>query len=128
MGKKRVFGELELAVMQIIRNKEKITVKEVVNTLGGTDKYTTIMTVMSRLVEKKLLVRERKGGQYEYWINQFDQTVKPNFLEKLKQKVFGGKSVSMVSYLLESSDDITDKELEALQKMIENLKKSRKLL
>lgn len=126
MVKKRVFGELELSILQLFKNKERLTVKEVLPMLGGTDKYTTIMTVMSRLVEKKLLVRERNGSQYEYWLNQFSKTVKVNFLEKCKQKVFGGKSASMVNYLLESSDDITDSELEAIQKHIENLKKSRK--
>jgi len=126
MVKKRVFGELELSILQIFKNKERLTVKEVLPMLGGTDKYTTIMTVMSRLVEKKLLVRERNGSQYEYWLNQSTKTIKVNFLEKCKQKVFGGKSASMVNYLLESSDDITDSELEAIQKHIENLKKSRK--
>ena len=126
MGKKRVFGELELSILQIFKNKEKFTVKEVLSFLGGTDKYTTIMTVMSRMVEKKLLIRELNRGQYEYWINESDRIVKPNFLDKFKQKVFGGKSASMVSYLLESSDDITDSELEAMQKLIENLKESRK--
>ncbi len=125
MEKKRVFGELELSILQIFKNKEKFTVKEVLSFLGGTDKYTTIMTVMSRMVEKKLLIRELNRGQYEYWINESDRIVKPNFLDKFKQKVFGGKSASMVSYLLESSDDITDSELEAMQKLIENLKESR---
>jgi len=126
MEKKRVFGELELAILQIFRSNEKLTVREVLESLRGDDKYTTIMTVMSRMVEKKLLARQRVGQQYEYWINETAQTTQPNFLDKLKQKIFGGKSASMVSYLLESSNDITDVELEAMEKIIHELKESRK--
>ncbi|KAF3361462.1 Uncharacterized protein PHSC3_001836 [Chlamydiales bacterium STE3] len=126
MEKKRVFGELELAILQIFRSNEKLTVREVLEFLRGDDKYTTIMTVMNRMVEKKLLVRQRVGQHYEYWLNEAGQTAQPNFLDKLKQKIFGGKSASMVSYLLESSNDITDVELEKMEKIIHELKESRK--
>jgi len=44
----------------------------------------------------------------------------------LKQKIFGGKSTTMISYLLESSNDITDRELEEMEKLIRELKESRK--
>ena len=128
MEKKRVFGELELAIMQIFKNKEKLTVRDVLDSLHSEDKYTTIMTVMSRMVEKKLLMRERIGHQYEYWINDSNHSAQPNFLEKFKQKIFGGKSASMVSYLLESSNDITDDELEQMEKLIQELKNSRQQL
>ncbi len=126
MKKKRLFGELELAILQMFNSKEKLTVREVLEALHEDDRYTTIMTVMNRMVEKKLLIRQRVGQQYEYWINQSDQTSQSTFLDKLKQKIFGGKSASMVSYLLESSHDITDVELEEMEKLIRELKKARK--
>ena len=49
---KRAFGELELAILQILKAGGRMSVKEVHQALGGHDKYTTIMTVMSRLAEK----------------------------------------------------------------------------
>ena len=123
MKKKRVFGELELAILKMFKTKEKLTVREVLESLHRDDKYTTIMTVMNRMVEKKLLMRERSGAQYEYWINESNKFSQPTLLDQLKKKVFGGKSVSMVSYLLGSS---TDTELEEMEKLIQTLKKSRK--
>ena len=57
MKKKRIFGELELAILQIFREKDRFTVREVLESLKGDDKYTSIMTVMNRLVEKKLLLK-----------------------------------------------------------------------
>lgn len=123
MKKKRVFGELELAILKMFKTKGKLTVREVLESLHQDDKYTTIMTVMNRMVEKKLLIRQRSGLQYEYWVNESNEFSQPTLLDQLKKKVFGGKSVSMVSYLLGSSTDI---ELEEMEKLIQTLKKSRK--
>ena len=49
---KREFGELELIILKTFEGRDKLTVKEVLSLLGGEDKYTTIMTVMNRMVEK----------------------------------------------------------------------------
>lgn len=122
MEEKRVFGELELAILQIFREGNKFTVREVLEFLDRDDKYTTIMTVMNRLVEKKMLARRRIGLQYEYWINNSSHVSQPNLLERFKQKIFGGKSASMVNYLLESSSDITDDELAQMEQLIQDLK------
>jgi predicted transcriptional regulator len=127
MREKRVFGELELMILKIFIRREKLTVREVQEELGGDDKYTTIMTVMNRLVEKQQLNRRRIGQQYEYWVNQAINTVPKGLLEKLKQKIFGGKSVSMISFLIESSQDITDSELAEMEKLIQQKKKGGKL-
>lgn len=123
---KRAFGELELAILQIFKQHERLTVRDVLDILKGEDKYTTIMTVMNRMVEKKLLMRQRCGQQYEYWENTNTTAEPPSFLDKLKQKIFGGKSASMISYLLESGKDITKEELEEMEKRIHELRKSKK--
>lgn len=127
MKRKRIFGELELAIMRTFEENEMLTVRGVLGLLRSGDKYTTVMTIMNRMVEKKMLIRERNGQHYEYWMNRSDRKkVQPSFFEKLKQKIFGGSSASMVSYLLETSHDITDKEIREMEQMIKNLKKSRK--
>jgi predicted transcriptional regulator len=127
MEAKRVFGELESAILQIFKANEKLTVRDALEALNNDDKYTTIMTVMNRLVEKKFLNRKRVGKQYEYSINSSNQNNhQPNFFERLKQKFFGGRSATMVNYLLGSSHDITDAELKEIELSIQKLKKSRK--
>lgn len=125
MREKRVFGELELAILKVFGKHDKLTVKDVLEFLGGADKYTTVMTVMNRLVEKNQLARERIGQQYEYWVNQAVVSGPKGLLEKLKQKIFGGKSVSMISFLIESGEDITDKELAEMEILIRQKKKER---
>ncbi|MBM3208596.1 MAG: BlaI/MecI/CopY family transcriptional regulator, partial [Chlamydiae bacterium] len=64
---KRIFGELELAILNIFQNNDSMrTVREVQQTLGREDKYTTVMTVMNRLVAKGELQREKVGHSYCY--------------------------------------------------------------
>jgi len=80
------------------------------------------MTVMVRLAQKKILLRERIGLQYEYWLS--DPSIKiPSFLEQLKKKFFGVKTSQMVSCLIESADDISEEDLAEMEKIIEKLKK-----
>jgi predicted transcriptional regulator len=56
-------GELEQTIMEIVWQRQQATVREVVGELLRTPPlaYTTVATVMSRLVEKGLLVRSRAG-------------------------------------------------------------------
>jgi BlaI family transcriptional regulator, penicillinase repressor len=126
MPRKRLFGELELAILNIVKTHTRISVREVHALLGGKDSYTTIMTVMSRLAEKKELHRERVGQHYEYWAVDEQKSQKLSLVNRLKQKIFGGKATAMISYLIESSQDITPEELEEMEEMIAKAKKDNK--
>ncbi|MFA6916506.1 MAG: BlaI/MecI/CopY family transcriptional regulator [Parachlamydiales bacterium] len=121
---KRAFGELESQILYILKSGERKTVKDVHQSLGGLDNYNTIMTVMSRLAEKKLLARERVGLQYEYWTLKATNTV--SILDKIKQKFFGIKTSAIVSHLIESAEDLTDDELAEMEQMVRKMRESKK--
>lgn len=61
-------GELEQAIMEVLWKHQSATVRTVVALLQPkrTLAYTTVMTVMNRLVEKKLLQRKQQGSSYSY--------------------------------------------------------------
>lgn len=123
---KRAFGDLELEILQLLnRSSKRTTVKEVLALLGGEDKYTTVMTVMNRLAEKGKIARERMGLHYEYWIVAKD-THALSFIQQIKKKLFGMKTSEVVSYLIESGDDITDQDLLEMEKLIKAAKAKRK--
>ncbi len=122
---KRAFGELELALLKTVKERGSITVKEALEKLPGESRYTTVMTVMNRLVEKGELSREKKGRQYEYSIASKKATHSFSLLDRLKAKLFGGKSLEMISYLLEDADDISDQHLAEIEKTISEARKSR---
>jgi len=121
---KRAFGELESQILYILKSGERQTVKDVHKALGGNDNYNTVMTVMSRLAEKKQLARERIGLQYEYWLLEPAESF--SFLDKIKQKFSGVKTTALVSYLIESADDLSDEDLVEMEKILLKMKDSRK--
>lgn len=121
---KRAFGELEAQILYILKSGERQTVKDVHKALGGKDNYNTVMTVMSRLAEKKQLGRERMGLQYEYWISNPRESF--SFLEKIKQKFSGLKTSVLVSHLIESAEDLSDQDLVEMEKMLKKMRDSKK--
>lgn len=123
---KRNFGELELTVLRILKNGGRMTVKQVHKILGEKDSYNTIMTVMLRLSQKKVLARERIGLQYEYWLVSSKEKV-PSLFEQIKQKIFGFKSTELISYLLESNEEMSDEDLAEIEQMIQKAKAERKV-
>lgn len=121
---KRGFGELELTILKILSSGEKKTVKDVHQLIGEPSKYTTIMTVMNRLVDKKKVARTKSGLQYKYWVIHEGEV--PTFLQKFKEKIFGVNPVKLVSCLFDSEESITDEELLEIEKVVQEAKERRK--
>jgi predicted transcriptional regulator len=67
-GVAKLLGELELAVMEVIWARQSVTVRDVLEVLREERElaYTTVMTVMSRLAEKGLLLVNKEGRAYRY--------------------------------------------------------------
>lgn len=120
------FGELELSILKIIRELGRATVRDIYKSLGSEGSYTTIMTVMSRMADKGELMREKEGKQYIYWVVPQNDSPSKSILQRIQNKVFGGKSAAMVSYLLESDQEISDQDLVEIEKLIQKRKLEKK--
>jgi predicted transcriptional regulator len=120
---RRAFGELEAEILNILRDGNRQTVKDVQKKLGGKDNYNTVMTVMSRLAQKKVLGRERMGLQYEYWYIAPSNAA--SFIDKIKHKFMGMKTFVLVSHLIESAEDLSDSEIEEMEEMLKKAKKKK---
>ena len=112
------FGELEFSIMKVLKEKGTASIKDVHIALGSTRSYTTIMTVMSRLEQKGDLLREKQKRQYIYSINKDSTSNSKNILDRLLDKLFGGKKVAMVSYLLDLEEKISEMELTEIENLI----------
>lgn len=66
----RLLGPLEYAVMDVLWRQGTGTVAEVLDDVNRHQEpelaYTTVMTVLSRLHDKELVLRERRGRRYRY--------------------------------------------------------------
>lgn len=111
MKVKSHLGPLERKIMKIVWQHDQVCVREVLSKLPVSDElaYTTVMTIMVRLVDKGFLVRKKIGKQYFYsqkdgksvalhrmvsqtinsFVNQFGEDAVVAFIEeadKLKKK------------------------------------------
>lgn len=122
---KRAFGELELAILQILKSGERMSVKDVHRILGEENKYNTVMTVMTRLFEKDQLARERVGLHYEYWLLSKPPTF--SFFTEFKKKFFGIKATEMVRFLIDPEEDISANELKEIEEMVAKARRAKEL-
>lgn len=68
-GLEKFLGELELAIMELVWEREPVTVSDILAVLNEQERnlaYTSVMTVMSRLAEKGWLKVEKRGRAYVY--------------------------------------------------------------
>ncbi len=128
MGKKKIIqilGELEAEIMEIMWKLGSASVREILNCIKKRRKtaYTTIMTVMARLVAKGILKRKlNESGAYIYTLSQD----KKSFLAANSKKIiknlideFGEIAVAQFINAVENSDL---KDLAEWQKKLKKIK------
>ncbi|HEY2639559.1 MAG TPA: BlaI/MecI/CopY family transcriptional regulator [Streptosporangiaceae bacterium] len=66
-GQRRAAGQLEAAALDVLQSAgTALTPSEVRDRLGGELAYTTVVTILSRLHDKGVLIRLRSGRAYSY--------------------------------------------------------------
>ncbi|NKB89239.1 MAG: BlaI/MecI/CopY family transcriptional regulator [Acidobacteria bacterium] len=123
----KVLGELESAVMRALWERGEGTVQDVQRALQPErdSAYTTLMTVMSRLTGKGLLVRRKEGRAYVYAPAIERESVATSMLSSLVEKVFDGSSTRAIAHLLESDEEVDDAELDRLEELIRARRQSK---
>lgn len=118
-GLARVFGELEAQIMDAVWKIGEPTVGDVCDFLGEDYNYKTVMTVMNRLVDKRILSRHRVGRAYSYAPcesrDAFLAQVSLNVVEGLLED-FGDLAIAQ---FVSAVDRIDPAQLAELQELIE---------
>jgi BlaI family transcriptional regulator, penicillinase repressor len=110
----------ELEVMHVIWAKQQATVQEVVDSMERPLAYTTVMTTMKILDEKKVIGRVGKHGRayiYEPLVSQ--EVVRKNMAGDLSEKLFGGSIKSMVLSLIDKN--MSKRDIKELKSAIADL-------
>ena len=115
-------GETEMEVLNHVWDMGEATVKQVRKRILENREvaYTTIMTVMKNLAEKGYLKYRKDGVTYVYSPAQEPDSVRFNLVKQLVSKVFKGSPKELVQTLV-SSEDLNEKDLEEIKKMIDNM-------
>jgi predicted transcriptional regulator len=126
-GLSKVLGHLESEIMEIIWQKDcEICVRDVFEELltRRTIAYTTVMTIMGRLAQKKLL-KKWKTGKTSYFIpsmsrDEFTRSMVGNVVDSLLED-FTEATLSHFIHRVNKEDSAT---IDQLEKLLQSRKKS----
>jgi BlaI family transcriptional regulator, penicillinase repressor len=83
--------------------------------------YTTIKTMMDRMVKKGLLETQRMRNLYLYSASVSEVQARRNEIMRAVKRAFDGTVTPMMQFLIEN-DELTEKDYQKLEKMIKNRK------
>lgn len=117
-------GELELEILDVLWDKNIVTVKDIHEELVRKREiaYTTVMTVMTRLFEKGILRRTQSGRTYIYKPKYSRDQIARNLMDRVKDKIFRGNLEGIFSYML-SQNAISAMEIGRLKLIIQESEK-----
>lgn len=106
--------------MNVVWRLERATVPEVLARLERERElaYTTVMTVLSRLVDKGLLGREKEGRFYVYYPRVDREEVAESALRRVVDRFFDGVGHRAVAHLLDAGEDLEEDELRRLEELV----------
>ncbi len=115
-----LLGDLEKQIMEIVWKQEQVTVRGVVEILHKKREiaYTTVMTVMNRLSEKKLLTRKEDGGAFAYVATQKRELFMSRASENVIRGLLSECGEVAIAQFVEALEDVDPAKLALLEKKI----------
>jgi predicted transcriptional regulator len=119
MSKNPLLAEQELEIMKVVWDLGSPTVREVYEILRRRRKvaYTTIMTTMNILADKKLLKRTPQGRAYIYRATRPKKDTLKSMVRDFVGRVFDGSARPLLVQLVED-EQLTEQDLQQIQDII----------
>ena len=119
--------ESEWAILQVVWERQPCSAPEVQETLFSKKKwaYTTVKTIMDRMVNKGLLNVEKIRNLNLYRSAVTQKQARKSEITRTIKRAFEGAISPMMQFLVEN-ENITDAEIDSLEKLIRDKKKNRK--
>ena len=127
MTKQYELTEAEWEIIQVVWEREPCAAPEVQEELVTRKKwtYSTVKTLMDRMVAKGLLTTERIRNLILYRAAISQQDAQRGEMMRTVKRAFGGAFTPMMQFMLES-DTLSQKELNELQDMIQKKRRQNK--
>src|ERR1700682_192210 len=118
-SKSPTLTEQELEIMKIVWAREVSTVRDVYETLLERRKiaYTTVMTMMKILEQKKYLRKTQEDRAYVYRPAKPKNQVIKSMVREFVNRVFNGSAEPLLVHLMEDRR-LSEKDLEEITRMI----------
>lgn len=127
-GAAKLLGELELAVMEVVWARQPVTVRDVLEVLREERElaYTTVMTVMSRLAEKGLLLVNKEGRAYRYQAAQSREEMEAQAVGRVVQSLLADFNGDIaVNQFVEQLSAIDPEQLARLSELAQQAQEER---
>jgi len=113
-------SEAEWRIMNRVWEKSPTTAREVLDAVGDETgwAYTTVKTMMTRLVEKGVLKERKRDGTSRYEPKLTRRRARAAALRALLDRAFGGALGGMVSHLVDD-EKLSKKDRAELRRMLE---------
>jgi BlaI family transcriptional regulator, penicillinase repressor len=118
--------ESEWTILQVVWEREPCAAPAVQEVLEK-DKgwaYTTVKTLMDRMVKKGLLTTERVRNLYLYRSAITRAQAQRSEILRTVKRAFGGAMTPMMQFLIES-ESLSDQEYQELERLIRNRKRGK---
>ncbi len=124
-GLRKILGDLETDIMEIVWADSEITVREVYEQLKAQREiaYTTVMTVMSRLAEKGLLKKIKEGAAYLYRATSSREEFTQSTVKKIINELLADFTAPAISQFVESLGNEKPEKMEELARLIKAKRK-----
>lgn len=121
-------GEQEHEVLRAVWAHGSCTVREIHERVGVPRglAYTTVSTVLDRLLKKGFIAKDREGKVLVYRPLRKEHVVERDWMKSLVGKIFGEDPEPAVARLVDAVETIDPELLDRLAKEIENKKRSRR--
>ena len=114
-------SESEWKIMRVLWEKPDLTLREITANLGESDwSYTTIRTLVTRLLEKGAISADKSSSNFKYYPAVTEDECKRKEMNRFLSRVFDG-SVSMLVSTLTKDSNLTEEEQKELMDIIEKM-------
>jgi len=119
--------EKELEILQVMWEKDTISVKEVHEALGGdaANGYTTVLKFMQIMYEKGLVTRQKSGKLHLYKATYSLEATRQQMVNKMIETVFKGSAAQLVMSAL-GNQKSSREDLDEIKKYLEKLENEEK--
>ena len=117
----------ERQIMQVVFANGSATAKQIVDAIPDSPSRTAIRTILTILVDKKLLKYKRVGREYVYSPTRSKEKASRGALQNVLSTFFSGSLENLIaSHFSDPKTKPSDKELARLEKMIKEARKTEK--
>jgi predicted transcriptional regulator len=124
---KAALGSTEIEILRYVGDHHPISVGEVAKYMAQTSGQarTTVLTIMERLRRKGYLGRRRSEGVYRYSPKIPKDALLRGLVQNFVRTTLGGSVSPFVAFLSEK-ESVSDDELAALKRLVQDLERQRK--